>query len=285
MSLVLAEGVKFPIIMRRYSRLILAASVIVFFVVVALFPSIFAPHSPSAILTERRLEGPSRDFWFGTDDLGRDILSRIIYGTRISLAVSFASVLTATLGGVTFGLVAGFYRGIWEWILMRLVDVMLCFPPYVLAVLVIGFAGPGILKLVIVIGLLYMPRIARVIHSATLVVRELEYIEAERAVGAPVSRILLRAVLPNISAPIIVQATLMLGTAILLESGLSFLGLGVPPPTPSWGDLIGRGRTFMNNNPSGVVFPAAVLTIVVLAINLFGDALRDILDPRLKGAR
>jgi len=268
----------------RYCRLVLAGSVISFFVVVALFPGMFAPHSPSAIITDRRLEGPSRDFWFGTDDLGRDILSRIVYGTRISFAVAFGSVLVTVLGGVSFGVVAGYFRGMWEWSLMRLVDVMLCFPPYVLAVLVVGFAGPGILKLVIVIGLLYIPRMARLVHSATLSIRELDYVEAERAVGAPDSRIITRVILPNISAPIIVQATLMLGTAILLESGLSFLGLGVPPPTPSWGDLIGRGRTFMTNNPWGVVFPAGVLTIVVLAFNLFGDALRDYLDPRLRGS-
>lgn len=267
----------------RYSRLILAASVIGLFILVALFPAMFATQSPTAIDTDRRLEGPSRDFWFGTDDLGRDILSRIIYGTRISFVIAFGAVLTATTGGVVLGMIGGYYRALWEWASMRLVDLMLCFPPYVLAVLVVGFAGPGITNLIVVIGLLYLPRIARVAHGATLVIRDSDYIEAQRAVGASDLRILVYGVFLNIVAPMIVQATLMLGTAILLESGLSFLGLGVPPPTPSWGDLIGRGRTFMTNSPTGVVFPAATLTVVILAFNLFGDALRDLLDPRLRG--
>jgi peptide/nickel transport system permease protein len=268
----------------RYLRLVLPGSIVAFFILVSLFPSIFATHSPTTINTERRLESPSRDFWFGTDDLGRDILSRIVYGTRISFVIAVGAVLIATTGGVMLGLIGGYYRALWEWASMRLVDLMLCFPPYILAVLVVGFAGPGIATLIAVIGLLYLPRMARVVHSATLNVREFDYIEAQRAAGASDTRILIRGIFPNVVAPIIVQATLMLGTAILLESGLSFLGLGVPPPAPSWGDLIGRGRTFMTASPTGVMFPAATLTVVILAFNLAGDALRDLLDPRLKGA-
>ncbi|MDR7521732.1 MAG: ABC transporter permease [Armatimonadota bacterium] len=271
--------------LRRHWRLAATGLVIVFFLLMAFLPEVFAPRSPTVFDTARRLEGPSRDFPFGTDDLGRDILSRIIHGARASLIIAFGAVGIAVVGGVTLGMVGGYYRGLWEWLPMRLVDVMLCFPPIVLAILIVGFLGPGMANLVMVIGVLYVSRMARVVHGATLSIRDSDYVEAHRAVGAAGARILLRGILPNIMAPVIVQATLMLGTAILVESGLSFLGLGVPPPAPSWGDMIGRGRTFMLNSPTGVIFPSVTLMVVVLAFNLFGDALRDHLDPRLRGAR
>jgi peptide/nickel transport system permease protein len=266
----------------KYIRLTLSSLVILLFSLVALFPSLFATHNPNAIDTEHRLEGPSANYWLGTDDLGRDTYSRIIYGARPSFLIAIGAVLISITGGVPLGLIGGYYGGVAGMLTMRFVDVLLCFPPIILAIFFAGFVGKGVGELIIIIGILFAPRMARVVHGATLSVRDSIYVEAQKAIGASNLRIVMRGIIPNILAPIIVQATLQLAAAILLESGLAFLGLGVPPPAPSWGAMIGRGRFFMKNTPSGVIFPAGTLALIVLVFNTFGDGLRDFLDPRLR---
>lgn len=263
-------------------RLVISGLGILAVMLMAFFAPFLAPYDPLELNTREALKSPTAKHWFGTDEYGRDILSRVIYGAQISLRVAAGAVAFATLFGVIFGM-AGGYFGRWvETLTMRMIDVMMCFPPIILGVFVVGFLGPGVRNLILVIGLLYIPRFARIAHSATLSVKGRDFVEASRAIGATNFYIIRKAIFPNILAPIIVQASLSMAAAILLESGLSFLGLGVVPPTPSWGLMIGNGRGYMLINPWYVVWPSLVLVAAILAINTFGDALRDILDPRLR---
>lgn len=263
-------------------RLVIAGLGILVVMLMAFFAPLLAPYDPLELNTRQALKSPSAEHWFGTDEYGRDIFSRVIYGSQISLRVAAGAVAFATFFGVLLG-VAGGYFGQWvETATMRTIDVVMCFPPIILGVFVVGFLGPGVRNLILVIGLLYIPRFARIAHSATLSVKGQDFVEASHAIGATDLHIVRKAILPNILAPIIVQVSLSMAAAILLESGLSFLGLGVVPPTPSWGLMIGNGRGYMMINPSYVVWPSLVLVAAILAINTFGDALRDILDPRLR---
>ena len=266
----------------RDPRFVLSGFVVTIIVLMALLAPLFAPHDPIALNTSNALQGPSGAYTFGTDEYGRDILSRIIFGAQASLQVAIGAVLVAMLIGLPIGIFAGYFGGWIETLSMRVIDVIMCFPPIILGILVVGFLGPGIRNLIMVIGLLYIPRFARIAHSTTLSLRSQEYVDASRAVGATDLYIIRRAILPNILAPIIVQASLSLAAAILLESGLSFLGLGIVPPTPSWGLMIGDGRGYMLLNPWYVIWPSLVLAVTILSINVLGDSLRDILDPRLK---
>jgi peptide/nickel transport system permease protein len=258
----------------------------VFLAVVAalsLLAPLIAPHDPLEMRPPRALQGPGPEFLLGTDEYGRDILSRLLYGGRVSLAVAVGSILVAGVVGVALGLAGGYYGGIWEALTMRTADLLLSIPPILLAIATVAFLGSNLANLILVIGLLYVPRFARVVHGSTLAVKQREFVEAARVVGARDLRILLTAILPNILAPIIVQASVSLGFAILLESGLSFLGLGAPPPTPSWGQMVGAGRGYMHLAPWPVLWPALMVWAVILAFNLLGDGLRDLLDPRLRG--
>ncbi len=258
----------------------------VFLAVVAalsLLAPLIAPHDPLEMRPPRALQGPGPEFLLGTDEYGRDILSRLLYGGRVSLAVAVGSILVAGVVGVALGLAGGYYGGIWEALTMRTADLLLSIPPILLAIATVAFLGSNLANLILVIGLLYVPRFARVVHGSTLAVKQREFVEAARVVGARDLRILLTAILPNILAPIIVQASVSLGFAILLESGLSFLGLGAPPPTPSWGQMVGTGRGYMHLAPWPVLWPALMVWAVILAFNLLGDGLRDLLDPRLRG--
>lgn len=266
----------------RDPRFVISSIVVTVIVIMALLAPLFAPYDPIALNTREALQGPTGAHFFGTDEYGRDILSRIIFGAQASLQVALGAVLAAMLIGLPIGIAGGYFGGWIETLTMRVIDVIMCFPPIILGILVVGFLGPGVRNLIMVIGLLYIPRFARIAHSATLTLRNQEYVEASRAVGATDIRIIQHAILPNILAPIIVQASLSLAAAILLESGLSFLGLGIVPPTPSWGLMIGDGRGYMLLNPSYVIWPSLVLAVTILSINVLGDSLRDILDPRLK---
>ena len=266
----------------RDPRFALSGILVLVIVVMALLAPRFAPHDPIALNTREALQGPTSAHVFGTDEYGRDILSRIIFGAQASLQVALGAVLVAMLIGIPIGVLGGYFGGWIETLTMRVIDVIMCFPPIILGILVVGFLGPGIRNLILVIGLLYIPRFARITHSATLTLRNRDYVDASRAVGATDLYIIRRAVLPNILAPIIVQASLSLAAAILLESGLSFLGLGIVPPTPSWGLMIGDGRGYMLLNPWYVIWPSVVLAVTILSINVLGDSLRDLLDPRLK---
>lgn len=220
----------------------------------------------------------------GTDEFGRDILARLVYGARASLEVALGSVVVAAAVGTTVGVVGGYFAGWWETVTMRSMDVILCFPPILLAMLVVGLLGAGVAHLILIIGFLYVPQFGRLAFAQTLAVREREYVEAERAIGASALRILGSAVLPNIGGPLIVQASLATASAMLLESGLSFLGLGVLPPAPSWGLMVATARNYMFQNAYYVLWPSLALGITILGINTLGDALQDQLDPRARQA-
>ncbi|MHB8644728.1 MAG: ABC transporter permease [Thermomicrobiales bacterium] len=266
----------------RNPRIIIGATVLIIFFLMAIFAPLIATGDPLRQHPQQRLAPPSAVYPLGTDEFGRDLLSRLIYGSRVSLQVAFGSITLAVIAGVSLGLVGGFFGGAWETVTMRLMDVLLAFPPILLAIAVVAFLGPGVRNLVIVIGILYTPRFARLVHASTLSERTREYIEAAHAMGARAPRILMRGVLPNILAPIIVQVSLSLGFAILVESGLSFLGIGVHPPNPSWGLMIATGRGYMSQSIWSILWPSVAISLIILACNVLGDGLRDTLDPRLR---
>ncbi len=268
--------------LHRYGQVFVALPLLTVLILLA-FGAPLLGHDPNRVNPRVKVQGPSAAYLLGTDEFGRDILSRLAYGARITLIVAGASVLLAALGGTILGAVAAYAgRGL-EAVVMRAMDGMLCFPPILLAIFVVTFLGPSLLNLILVIGVLYIPRFTRVVHSSTLAIRELEYVESARSLGASTSRIIARAILPNILAPILVQASLAAGHAILMESGLSFLGLGPPPPTPSWGRMVEQSGRFMQLSILPLLWPSAAISITVLAFNLLGDGLRDLLDPRLRG--
>lgn len=249
--------------------------------IVAIAAPLVAPHDPTAQLARPLLQ-PNRIYLLGTDDFGRDVLSRLIYAGRISLGVSVASVVIATFVGVWLGLVAGYYRGWVETIIMRAMDVLLSFPTIILAIAIVSVLGPSIRNIIIVIAVVYIPRFVRIVYGTTLSAREAEYIQAARVVGARDPYIIRTAVLPNVLAPILVQISLSLGFAILVEAGLSFLGLGAQPPTPSWGNMVSAARDFMETNTVLLIAPAAAVGLTIMALNTLGDGLRDVLDPHLR---
>jgi peptide/nickel transport system permease protein len=258
--------------------------VISLFILMAIFAPLVAPYDPLAQNLTEKFAGPSLAHPFGQDELGRDILSRIIYGARISLTAGLAAVAVATVVGTIIGLVAG-YVGRWpDSLLMRLMDVLLAFPSILLAIVIVSILGPSLPNAMLAIGIVFIPQIARVVRSAVISVRERDYIEAERAIGAANSQIVLSGVLPNSMAPLIVQATLTLATAILDVAALSFLGLGARAPTPEWGamltDAFHSGFGVFLEGQHAIIFPGIAIALSVLAVNFIGDGLRDALDPR-----
>lgn len=228
----------------------------------------------------QRLAAPSAQSWLGRDEFGRDVLSRLIWGARTSLGVAFSAALIAGIAGTTLGLIGGWTRGFKAFISVRSMEVILCFPPVLLALLVVTLLGPGAATLILVLSVLYMPGFARVTHAEVLALRSRDYVEATRALGAKPARILFRTVLPNIAGPVLVQLSLTVAAAVVIESGLSFLGLGVVPPSPSWGLMIRGARTTMEQAPLLLVWPCLALTLTILTMNLLCDALRDAVDPR-----
>ncbi|HWV23726.1 MAG TPA: ABC transporter permease [Thermomicrobiales bacterium] len=245
---------------------------------------LIAPYSPTKLLG-KPLIAPGSTYLLGTDDFGRDLLSRLIYAGRVSLGVSAGAVALAALVGVTLGLCAGYFRGIPEFLIMRGMDLILSFPTIVLAIAMVAFLGPSIRNLIIIIAVIYTPRFVRIVYGSTLTIGDAEFVHAARVIGASNPRILRTAILPNVMAPIFVQISLSLGFAILVESGLSFLGLGAQPPTPSWGNMISGARPFMELYPHLLIFPSIVIGVTILMLNTLGDGLRDALDPRLRGSR
>ena len=257
------------------------AALVLIFLVCALFGPWFAPHDPAAITLSNRLVTPSTGHWFGTDELGRDILSRIIYGARISMLVGVSVVTLSLLLGLIVGSIAGYYGGpIDRFVNIVVMNAFLTFPGILLAIAFVAFRGPGIFNLVLALSLGGWVGYARLVRAQVLVVREREFIEAARALGASDVRIVLRHILPNIIQPIIVQAAIGMAGAILAEGTMSFLGLGVPPPTASWGSMLNDGRAHLFDAPHLVLFPALAVMLAVLSFNFIGDALRDLLDPR-----
>ncbi|MCA9836543.1 MAG: ABC transporter permease [Trueperaceae bacterium] len=263
-------------------RISLSLIIIVASLVTGIFAPLIAPYDPLKQDFISNLGSPSQEHLLGTDEFGRDVLSRLIFGARVSLRVAFVSVALAMILGTFLGLTGGYLGGWWELIAMRGSDVLLSLPPILLAMAAVAFLGSSLLNLTLIIGVLYTPRFARVVHAAVVREKNQDYIESQRALGAGIPRILLQGILPNILAPIMVQASLSLGFAILLEAGLSFLGLGAPPPHPSWGNMISTARGYMRQAPYLVISPSITIALIVLAFNTLGDGLRDSLDPRLK---
>ncbi len=255
--------------------------VIVLFVVSFLAP-VISPYSPDTINVKEILMPPSRHHPFGTDELGRDVLSRMIWGSRISLKVGFVAVGIAVIIGIIIGAAAGYYGGWVDDLLMRFVDMMLCFPSFFLILAVIAILEPSIYNIMAVIGLTGWMGVARLVRAEFLRIREMDYVKAARSIGASDLRIVFRHILPNALNPVIVAATLGVAGAILTESALSFLGIGVQPPTPSWGNMLTAGKNNMEIAWWLSVFPGLAILITVLGYNLLGEGLRDILDPRLK---
>ncbi len=258
------------------------AIIILFYILIGLFAPLLAPYDPYKIILEDKLLPPSSDHWMGTDDKGRDILSRILYGSRLSMGVGFAAVAFGAFFGILFGLVAGYYGKWIDSFIMRMMDVMLAFPGILLALAIISALGPGLINVTIAVGAFSVPLFARIVRGSTLEVRRLEYIDAIRSLGANDFTIIFKHILPNILSPIIVQGTLRLATAILSAAGLSFLGLGAQPPSPEWGTMLSNGRDFLFSAPYIAIFPGLAISILVLGFNIFGDGLRDAFDPRMK---
>ncbi|OGK95085.1 MAG: hypothetical protein A2W08_03120 [Candidatus Rokubacteria bacterium RBG_16_73_20] len=249
----------------------------------ALLAPWLAPANPLA-MSPARLAAPSATTWLGTDQFGRDLLSRLLFGARVSILVAFAAVAAAVGVGTAVGLLAGYLEGPLDHVLMRAVDVLMAFPTLLLALAVVATLGASLPNLILAIALAYIPIFSRVVRGSVLSIKHHDYVQASRALGAGDARIMLREILPNVLAPIIVQATFNLSTAIMIEAALSFLGLGVQPPTPSWGSMLSEARSFMELDPWLAIAPGSAITVAVLGFNLFGDGLRDILDPRLAGA-
>jgi len=255
--------------------------VVLFLFAVSLLAPLITPWDPHAIDAYHVLLPPSADHWFGTDELGRDVFTRVIYGARISLKVGFVSVGIAVAIGVVLGLVSGFYGGIVDTVIMRFVDIMLCFPTFFLILAVIAFLEPSIWYIMAIIGLTGWMGVARLVRAEVLSLRERDFILAARALGASDARIIFRHILPNALSPVLVSATLGVAGAILTESALSFLGIGVQPPTPSWGNILTSGKDYIEFGWWLSLFPGLAILVTVLAYNLLGEGIRDALDPRL----
>jgi peptide/nickel transport system permease protein len=262
------------------------AVICLIFLFCGIFADVLAPYGMNEIKLSARLKPPSWSHPFGTDNLGRDLLSRCLYGAQLSVIIGLAAASLATFISVMLGLLTGYLGGKFDMIVQRLVDAWMSFPDLIILIVVVAVLGPGAWQIVTVLGLLLGIGGSRIIRSAVVSVRENMYVHAAQSIGASTGRILWRHILPNVLPPVIVLFTTRVGTVILAESALSFLGLGVPPPVPTWGGMLsGSGRTFMFQGPWLVIFPGLCLTLVVYAINVYGDALRDLFDPRMRGSR
>ena len=256
------------------------------FVIVGLFAPWIAPFGYNDISPIERLKPPSAEHWFGTDNLGRDLLSRCIHGAQLSVIIGCCAAALATLISAVVGIVSGYFGGRFDLLVQRFVDAWMSFPDLIILIVVVSVVGPGMPQIIVTLGLLLGIGGSRIVRSAVIGVRENMYVHAAQSIGSSSWRILWRHILPNVMPPIIVLFTTRVGTVILAESGLSFLGLGVPPPAPTWGAMLsGSGRTYMFQGPWLALAPGLCLTVMVYATNVFGDALRDLLDPRMRGSR
>lgn len=258
----------------------MGAITLMFIIIVAIFAPVIAPYDPLEINTEKGLVAPSSEHIFGTDDLGRDILSRIIWGGRISIWVGLSSAGISMSIGLFLGLLGGYFGNTLGFVILRLMDLLLSFPDILLALVVISILGPGINNVILAVGISATPTFTRVIYSSVLSLKENEYIESARMVGSSNTRIILKHILPNVMATVIVLFTMQVGAAIFATASLSFIGLGAQPPSPEWGAMISRGRNMLRNAMWVSTYPGLAISIIVVSINVFGDGLRDILDPR-----
>jgi peptide/nickel transport system permease protein len=271
---------------RRKPLGVVGAVIVLVLVLVAVFAPWLAPYPFDVGVASERLQGPTLAHPFGTDANGRDMLSRIIWGSRISVTVGFGAVIISTIVATTIGVISGYFGGWFDLLFQRLIDVWISFPALVLLVSLVAVLGPGLWSITVILGVLVTPGNSRVIRSAVIAMRHQPYVETARGLGASHLRIILRHVLPNVFPPILILATVRLGTAILAEATISFLGYGVPPPYPAWGAMLsGTGRAYMLQSPWMSVWPGLAISLVVFGFNMLGDALRDLLDPRLRGTR
>jgi peptide/nickel transport system permease protein len=274
-------------IARFFSRLMhrktvmIGVMILALFILLSLLAPWISPYSPSKLSIINRLKPPSAQFWFGTDEFGRDVFSRTLYAGRLSLLVGSCVVVLSTLVGVTLGLLAGFFQKL-DTPIARLIDAMMAFPDILLAIALVAALGPSLITVIIALSIVYSPRLARVVRASTLVVRELPYVEAARALGISTFHIITRHVLRNITSPILVQGTFLFASAMLAEAGLSFLGLGVSPEIPTWGTMIASGRQYIGQADWMTYFPGIAIVLCVLSLQMVGDGLRDMLDPRLR---
>ncbi len=275
----LRPRVRLPAALRKPAASV-GAGLVALAVFTALFAPWLAPHSPTESFFDAIQQPPSWQYPFGTDALGRCVLSRVIYGARISLSVAVTAVLIGLSIGTLLGLIAGYVGGLIDTVLMRATDVMLAFPEILLTIAIVAILGPALQNTVLAVGFAAVPVYARTVRSAVLQVRKLEYIQAATALGRNDSGILWRHILPNVLSPIIVVATVNVGTAILITAGLSYVGLGAQPPTPEWGAMLSESRAYLQNGWWMATFPGLAITVLVIAFNLIGDTARDVLDPR-----
>jgi len=271
------------LLLRKRIALVGAILVAVNVLVAALAPAL-GRWDPQLLDVRARLAKPSALHWFGTDDVGRDVWSRVIYGARLSMIVGLSVVGFSFAGGIAFGLLGGYYRPL-DNVLMRIMDGLMAFPGIILAIALMASLGPSLINVIVALGIVYVPRVARIVRGAVLVIRETPYVEAARALGVPDRIVLLRHVLPNCLSPVIVQGTFIFAAAVLDEAALSFLGVGVPPQIPSWGNVLAEGRLYLQQAPWLTLFPGGAIMGCILGLNLFGDGLRDLLDPKLRGVR
>jgi peptide/nickel transport system permease protein len=265
---------------RRKITLIGAVIMIVIGALALLAP--FVAGDPARMDVAARLIRPSPGHWFGTDDVGRDVLSRVVYGARLSLLVGSAVVALSFVLGVSSGVVAGYFRAL-DNVVMRVMDGLMAFPAIILAIALMASLGPSVTNVIVAIGIVYAPRVARVVRGSVLVIRETSYVEAGRALGASDVWLISRHILPNCLSPVIVQGSFVFAAAVLTEAALSFLGVGVPPYVPSWGNILSEGRLYLQQAPWLVLYPGTAIMLTILGLNLFGDGLRDLLDPKIRG--
>ena len=277
----LAKNLALRAFLRRRSAVI-GAGLVIANVLVALAATPLAGVDPQALDVKARLAKPTAQHWFGTDHVGRDAWSRVIHGARLSMIVGASVVAVSFVGGVLFGVLGGYFRGL-DNVLMRVMDGLMAFPGIILAIAMMASLGPSVLNVIVALGVVYIPRVARIVRGSVLVIRETPYVEAARALGIGDGRIIALHVLPNCLSPVIVQGTFIFAAAVLGEAALSFLGVGVPPQIPSWGNVLAEGRSYLQQAPWLTLFPGAAIMASILGLNLFGDGLRDLLDPKLRG--
>jgi peptide/nickel transport system permease protein len=259
------------------------AFVVIAMIIMALFAEVISPYDPELNAFEHMLEAPNADFWFGTDQFGRDILTRLIYGARTALFVGFTCAIVGSFGGLVLGVASAYFGGKFDLIVQRIMDVFMAFPLIILALAVVATLGTGIQNVIIAITIPFIPQCARVVRSSALSIREIPYVDAARACGFSDARIILRHMAPNVMAPFLIMLTTFVGQAILLEASLSYLGLGVQEPTPAWGLMLqGGAEEYAESAPWVPIFPGLAISLAVFGFNLFGDALRDVLDPKLR---
>jgi peptide/nickel transport system permease protein len=277
-----APGWRWLRLLRRRRIALLGAILVALNVLVAILAPVIGRWEPQRLDVQARLAPPTPAHWMGTDDVGRDVWSRVVHGTRLSMVVGGAVVLLSFVGGIVFGLLGGYYRPL-DNVLMRIMDGFMAFPGIILAIALMASLGPSVVNVILALGIVYVPRVARIVRGSVLVIRETPYVEAALALGVSDPVVLARHVLPNCLSPVIVQGTFIFAAAVLGEAALSFLGVGVPPQIPSWGNVMAEGRLYLQQAPWLTLFPGAAIMACILGLNLFGDGLRDLLDPKMQG--